>query len=113
MIMMMTVLAHHKQLDRDDIRGDDNDDDDPDDDCVSLTLDMGDISRSPGPHIFPLFSPGSPSPLFSWVNHTPTLRQPKQARRVKQLCWWVVLSVFQWSCVEGRLPPVEGLPHLI
>ena len=31
--MMMTVLAHHKQLDCDDIRGDDNDDDDPDDDA--------------------------------------------------------------------------------
>ena len=44
--------------------------------CVSLALDTGDMSRSPGPHIFPLFSPGSPSPLFSWVNHTPTLRQP-------------------------------------
>ena len=67
--------------------------------CVSLALDMGDISRSPGPHIFPLFSPGSPSPLFSWVNHTPTLRQPKQARRVKQLCWWVVL----WSLFHVKL----------
>ena len=54
-----------------------------------LALDMGVISCSPGPHIFPLFSRVSPSPLFSWVNHTPTLQQPKQAGRVKQLCWWV------------------------
>ena len=25
---------------------------------------------------FPTILPGSPTPLFSWVNHTPTLRQP-------------------------------------
>ena len=32
-------------------------------------------------------------------------REQLQVRRMKQLCWWVVLFVFQWSCVEGRLPP--------
>ena len=40
--MMMTVLAHHKQLDRDDIRGDDNDDDDPDADADRIGGSLGD-----------------------------------------------------------------------
>ena len=71
-----------------------------------LALDMGYVSRSPGPHIFPLFSPGSPTPLFSWVNHTPTVRQPKQARRVGG-------SLVCISCqVEGLLPLAPRGPGL-
>ena len=64
--------------------------------CVSLALDMGDISRSPGPHIFPLFSPGSPTPLFSWVNHTPTVRQPKQVKHC--VCGWDL-----WFCISCQV----------
>ena len=41
---------------------------------------------------FPTILPGSPTPLFSWVNHTPTVRQPKQVKHC--VCGWDLWFVF-------------------
>ena len=58
---------------------------------------------------FPTILPGSPTPLFSWVNHTPTVRQPKQVKHC--VCGWDL-----WFCIScqvvGLLPLAPRGPGL-
>ena len=58
---------------------------------------------------FPTILPGSPTPLFSWVNHTPTVRQPKQVKHC--VCGWDLWFVFhvKWWVFSPRPQEDQGL----
>ena len=70
---------------------------------------------------FPTILPGSPTPLFSWVNHTPTVRQPKQVKHC--VCGWDLWSLFHvkllyscWQLVSilgGRSLRVRGTYNIL